>query len=114
MFLGKKQNGAPKPDSNDPAIESTDSTEHKNARGRGRKSRRKRRRGAVRRAQDFLWYESLLESGVCVLGGGLYSVSLRLSDISYQLATPETKRRLLEGGVKWWKQRVVSGKLLVG
>ena len=29
MFLGKKQNGAPKPDSNNPAIESADSTEHK-------------------------------------------------------------------------------------
>ena len=113
MFLGKKQNGVPKPDSSDPAIESTDSTEHKNARGRGRKSRRKRRRGAVRRAQDFLWYESLLESGVCVLGGGLYSVSLRLSDISYQLATPETKRRLLEAYARFFNQYGAGEQLTI-
>ncbi|RRD50533.1 VirB4-like conjugal transfer ATPase, CD1110 family [Arachnia propionica] len=59
---------------------------------------------AARRAQDFLHYEAMLESGVCILGGGEYSITLRLSDVSYQVATQEVKQRLLEAYAEFLNQ----------
>jgi hypothetical protein len=57
----------------------------------------KRARQAQRKtAQDALWYEALLESGVAVIGGGKYSMTLRLDDINYQMATEDDQRDLLE------------------
>lgn len=66
------------------------------SRGRGERRHRKQRMRERDRAQSLLWYEALLESGLCVVGGGRYSVMLRLSDINYQLATEERQRELLE------------------
>lgn len=60
----------------------------------GRGARRVRRLHA--RAQELLWYEALLPSGVMVLGGGRYSAMLRLADINYQMATEDRQRVLLE------------------
>lgn len=66
------------------------------SRGRGERRHRKQRMRERDRAQSLLWYEALLESGLCVVGGGRYSVMLRLADINYQLATEERQRELLE------------------
>ncbi len=61
-----------------------------------RRGKQRRKRGSGPRPQSMLWYEALLESGVCVLGNGRYSASLRLSDINYQLATEDRQKELLE------------------
>lgn len=53
-------------------------------------------KASARAAQNLVWYEALLESGVMVLGGGKYSLTLRLSDINYQMATEDRQRALLE------------------
>lgn len=71
---------------------------------RGRKRRDRRSSFEARRAQDFLQYEAMLESGVCIIGGGEYSVTLRLSDVSYQVATQEVKQRLLEAYAEFLNQ----------
>lgn len=63
----------------------------------GRSSRSARAaKASARAAQNLVWYEALLESGVMVLGGGKYSLTLRLSDINYQMATEDRQRALLE------------------
>ena len=90
MFLGKKRDGVAKQD---------------NDRADRRKSQKNRKKShATRRAQEFLWYESLLESGVCVLGGGRYSVTLRLSDINYQMATDDQQHELLEAYAQFFNK----------
>ena len=39
-------------------------------------------------AQKALQYEAMTDTGICVLGDGHYSVTLKLEDIDYQLAFP--------------------------
>jgi hypothetical protein len=59
--------------------------------------KQKRARQAQKKAaQDALWYQALLESGICILGGDKYSMTLRLDDINYQMATEDLQRDLLE------------------
>lgn len=79
--------------------QATDPAEEGQGRSNGRRARRRRKKQFAQeraRAQSLLWYEAMLESGLCVVGGGRYSVMLRLSDINYQLATEERQRELLE------------------
>lgn len=71
-------------------------TEAENDKGRAGKKAARRRQKARSTARDLLWYENLLESGICILGGGKYSLTLRLSDINYQMATEDRQRELLE------------------
>lgn len=47
-------------------------------------------------AQALIGYEALAESGICFLGGEKYSISLRLSDVNYSLATPSVQENLIE------------------
>ena len=74
---------------------------------------RKPSRKRTRRSQDFLAYEAMLESGVCILGDNRYSATLLLSDVSYQLATQETKRRLLESYAGFFNQFAADEQLTV-
>lgn len=46
--------------------------------------------------QAKIQYEALAESGLCWLGGNRYSVTLRLSDIDYQLAPGATQEGIIE------------------
>ncbi len=93
MLFGKKRENAAKLDSETlPAGPKTDS----------RKGTRKTK--VRRRAQEFLWYESLLESGVCILGGGKYSACLKLSDINYQMATDDQQQKLLEAYAQFFNK----------
>ena len=46
-------------------------------------------------AQKALQYEAMTDTGICVLGDGHYSVTLKLEDIDYQLALRMTSRALL-------------------
>lgn len=66
-------------------------------RGKTTKGRAARKtRAAQRQAQNFVWFEAMRPDGICVLGGGKFSVTLRLADINYQMATEERQRALLE------------------
>lgn len=44
----------------------------------------------------MLRYEALTETGICILGDNRYSITMRLSDIDYQLATPGTQENIIE------------------
>lgn len=46
--------------------------------------------------QARIGYEALAESGMCWLGGNRYSLTLKLSDIDYQLATSSTQEAIIE------------------
>lgn len=105
MFLKKKQTNAAKPDS-----ESGTKT------GRGGKGSRKDSRQERRRresAKDILWYESLLESGICILGGGLYSLMLKLSDINYHMGGEAHQRGVLENYARFFNKLGVGEELTV-
>lgn len=91
MFLGNKSKSK-KPATN-PA--GTPATTPKSSKAAAKK-KAKARAAEAKKAQSVLWYDAITESGVCVLGGGKYSVMLRLSDINYQLATDDRQRELLE------------------
>lgn len=51
---------------------------------------------AKRSSQAGLYYKALADSGLCILGGGRYSLTLRLSDIDYQIAPPEVQEGIVE------------------
>mgnify|MGYP000009050783 FL=1 len=95
MFLGKKRNDGKKQEPNNKPSGRPD-VGHDRKRSKRRNGKTKKKSRLTRRAQEFLWYESMLESGVCVLGGGLYSACLKLSDINYQMATDEQQHSILE------------------
>mgnify|MGYP000958786851 FL=1 len=46
--------------------------------------------------QAKIGYEALAESGMCWLGGNRYSLTLKLSDIDYRLATSSTQEAIIE------------------
>ncbi len=87
----------------------SDSKQH-NLDGRGKT---KRKSAAVQRAQSLLWYEALLESGVCILGDGKYSVTLKLSDINYQMATEEHQQGLLENYARFFNKFSQNEQLMI-
>ena len=47
-------------------------------------------------AQAVLPYEWISESGVCSLGGGQYSMLLRLSDVDYEVLTDSVQEAIVE------------------
>ncbi|WP_257493819.1 VirB4-like conjugal transfer ATPase, CD1110 family [Actinomyces wuliandei] len=47
-------------------------------------------------SQAALQYQAMTDTGICVLGGGRYSVTLKLADIDYQLATEAEQHMLVE------------------
>lgn len=47
-------------------------------------------------AQGQIQYSALAESGLAWLGGNKYSITMKLSDVDYQLAPPETQENLVE------------------
>ncbi|MBT1170702.1 DUF87 domain-containing protein [Bifidobacterium sp. SO4] len=59
-----------------------------------RKERRKQERD-YRTAKDLIGYEAMLENGITYLGGGRWSITLRLSDINYEMATRERQMQLV-------------------
>lgn len=65
------------------------------SRRRARKAARARRR-ARRTAQGVIAYEALTEAGVADLGSGRYSMTLRLSDIDYQVAPEYQQQQVVE------------------
>ena len=71
---------------------------------RRKRDEQRRRLQAAKRSQSLLWYDALLESGVCCLGGSLYSITLRLSDINYQMATEEHQAKLLESYARFFNK----------
>lgn len=54
-----------------------------------KRGKRQRKEAPPKYAQDLIRYEKLYESGVCELGDGWYSKSLRFSDVNYQIAQRE-------------------------
>lgn len=52
-------------------------------------------------AQDALAYLGLTESGICVLDDRRYSITLKLGDINYQMASREHQEALLERYAQW-------------
>lgn len=66
----------------------------------GRPERRRKKSDVPKRkrntAQAALQYQALTDTGICVLGGGRYSVTLKLADIDYQLATESEQHALVE------------------
>lgn len=60
------------------------------------KKRSLRGRRSKRTAQSVIQYEALTEAGIADLGGGRYSISLRLSDIDYQVAPEDVQARVVE------------------
>lgn len=51
---------------------------------------------ARRSAQAQISYEAMMESGVCYVGGKKYSITLKLSDIDYQLAPADVQEGIVE------------------
>ena len=47
-------------------------------------------------AQKALQYEAMTDTGICVLGDGHYSVTLKLEDIDYQLAPEDDQQGIIE------------------
>ena len=90
----------------DSSLEESKGTTEKRGKVDSRKKRdeQRRRLQAAKRSQSLLWYDALLESGVCCLGGNLYSITLRLSDINYQMATEEHQAKLLESYARFFNK----------
>lgn len=98
MFWGKKRSKAGrKPGSEDTTVAAATHSQPVK-----RKSHRKPRGKGERKSQSLLWYDALLESGVCILGDGKYSVTLRLSDINYQMAAEAQQQKLLENYARFF------------
>lgn len=104
MFLGKKQKNDPKQAGDTPAPE-------KKSRKTTKKSRQRRRHKTS--TKDILWYESMLESGICVLGGGSYSLMLKLSDINYHMGGEAHQRGVLENYARFFNKLGVGEELTV-
>ena len=103
MLWGNKSKGGPKQADERAEKVASQGADRSLKRGQ-RKQRRGKGRGAraSRKSQSLLWYDGLLESGVCILGDGKYSVSLRLSDINYQMATEPQQQKLLENYARFF------------
>ena len=52
-------------------------------------NRRSGNRRIPRSSKELLGYDSMLSNGIAYLGGDRWSVSLRISDINYQVATQD-------------------------
>lgn len=52
-------------------------------------------------SQNAIAYEAMTETGLCYLGGKKYSISLRLSDIDYQLAPSSLQESIVEKYAKF-------------
>ncbi|PHP52460.1 VirB4-like conjugal transfer ATPase, CD1110 family [Actinomyces ruminis] len=65
-----------------------------------RTRRRRKAKDVPRRkrntSQQVLQYQALTDTGICVLGDGRYSVTLKLADIDYQLAPEDEQQVLVE------------------
>lgn len=88
-FASKK----PQNDQKSDASNSTDKQKRRVERRRKEKDVPRHKRNT---AQAVIQYEALTDTGICVLGDGHYSVTLKLSDIDYQLATEDDQQALVE------------------
>lgn len=93
MLLGRN-NASGKNRSSKQDVEHQELEQPRKRRAKGKRAHSSKRQRQA--CQDFLWYDALLQSGVCVLGGGKYSSTLRLEDINYQMATTARQQELLE------------------
>lgn len=66
---------------------------------------KRRKEGVSRRirntTQAAIHYEALTESGLCWLGGKRWSITLKLGDIAYQIASDEVQTGILEKYATW-------------
>lgn len=104
MFLGKKPKNDPKPDGDVPA---------KKFGGKKQPKENWQQRRQRASSKDVLWYESLLESGICILGGGMYSLMLKLSDINYHMGGEAHQRGVLENYARFFNKLGVGEELTV-
>lgn len=88
-------------------------TEQQSKAKRAARGKARQKLATARRAQSLLWYEAILESGICVLGDGKYSLTLKLSDINYQMATEEHQQGLLENYAKFFNKFSQSEQLTI-
>lgn len=52
-------------------------------------------------AKDIIPYESMFESGIAYLGNELWSITLHLSDVNYQISPDDIQMQILDGWAKW-------------
>ncbi len=65
-------------------------------------SKTKKKRGSAgKTVKQLVPYDSLSESGIAFLGDDRWSVTLRLSDVNYQISPDEHQMRILDGWAKY-------------